>query len=498
MTFASFLVLLVAICLRLFNYDQVAPPAPVHPPSPFNDASSLDAILSGLLRLESQATTRRLSSPQHPARVAVGFGACKDVFARALPLFRRFDASPPPPERELDHHASIGDKTQFEEGVAYFFRHGAAAERYVSDKRMFRQLVGIADQLPGVRHVLGGNAPVMANRFAKEGGVVLLAARLSRELREDMHEKVETVSYGASEENEDTEDDIHLILEYAKDEAWDHLVAPRANRYIIHSDADNPWITSLEPLIEAMSDFDPHLLVVGGLQMLDNFPGFEEGERIQRLNELAKFLASVPSSTLTHFEMASFADESLLSELVQTVLFYSDSLGMNEQELPNLFSILHSGSITLISDPYPRLAGVLDQMHAVFDLLKKTPATDGRRPLTRLHVHTLAYQAIMTLKDSAWKDSPGAAAKASLTANRHICGEAEIDTAKAKILMDDSFSSSREAGSKRIPFDPAHPVSCWDEGDVEICIAPVLVCLQVKQTAGGGDNISSAGLLFNI
>jgi len=313
-----------------------------------------------------------------------------------------------------------------------------------------------------------------------------------------MHEKVETVSYGASEENEDTEDDIHLILEYAKDEAWDHLVAPRANRYIIHSDADNPWITSLEPLIEAMSDFDPHLLVVGGLQMLDNFPGFEEGERIQRLNELAKFLASVPSSTLTHFEMASFADESLLSELVQTVLFYSDSLGMNEQELPNLFSILHSGSITLISDPYPRLAGVLDQMRAVFDLLKKTPATAGRRPLTRLHVHTLAYQAIMTLKDSAWKDSPGAAAKASLTANRHICGEAEIDTAKAKILMDDSFSSSREAGSKRIPFDPAHPVSCWDEGDVEICIAPVLVCLQVKQTAGGGDNISSAGLLFNI
>ena len=45
-----------------------------------------------------------------------------------------------------------------------------------------------------------------------------------------------------------------------------------------------------------MTAFDPHLLVVGGLQMLDNFPGFEEGERIQRLGELAKFLASVPSS----------------------------------------------------------------------------------------------------------------------------------------------------------------------------------------------------------
>ena len=104
----------------------------------------------------------------------------------------------------------------------------------------------------------------------------------------------------------------------------------------------------------------------------------------------------------------------------------------------------------------------------------------------------------MTLKDSPWKDSRGAAAKASLTANRHICGEAEIDVGKAKILMDEGFSSSREAGSRRIEFDPDHPVSCWDEGEVEICVAPVLVCLQVKQTAGGGDNISSAGLLFNI
>ena len=45
----------------------------------------------------------------------------------------------------------------------------------------------------------------------------------------------------------------------------------------------------------------------------------------------------------------------------------------------------------------------------------------------------------MTLKDSAWKDSRGAAAKASLTANRHICGEAEIDVGKAKILMDEGF-----------------------------------------------------------
>merc|ERR1719193_363827 len=104
-----------------------------------------------------------------------------------------------------------------------------------------------------------------------------------------MHERVTTDAY-EDEQEEEADDDIHLILEYAKDEAWEHLVAPRANRYIIHSDADNPWITSLEPLVKSMSAFDPHLLVIGGLQMLDNFPGFQDGERMQRLSELAKFL----------------------------------------------------------------------------------------------------------------------------------------------------------------------------------------------------------------
>lgn len=73
--------------------------------------------------------------------------------------------------------------------------------------------------------------------------------------------------------------------------------------------------------------------------------------------------------------------------------------------------------------------------------------------------------------------------------------------------MDDSFSTSIAAGSRRVPLDVEQPVSCWDEelnaayGDrftVEICVAPVLVCTEAYQTAGGGDNISSAGLFLQI
>ena len=76
---------------------------------------------------------------------------------------------------------------------------------------------------------------------------------------------------------------------------------------------------------------------------------------------------------------------------------------------------------------------------------------------------------------------------------------------KATLIMDDSFSTSTKSGS-RIPLNENKPVSCWDENfnidnkliEVQACIAPVLVCTEASQTAGGGDNISSAGLVLQI
>ncbi len=48
-------------------------------------------------------------------------------------------------------------------------------------------------------------------------------------------------------------------------------------RFIVHNDYNNPHIESLERFSEEIDLFQPALLVVGGLQMMDNFP-FKEGE----------------------------------------------------------------------------------------------------------------------------------------------------------------------------------------------------------------------------
>lgn len=49
-------------------------------------------------------------------------------------------------------------------------------------------------------------------------------------------------------------------------------------RYIVHSDDHNPYLSSMEEFAEKLKDFKPDLLVVGGLQMMDNFP-FHSGKK---------------------------------------------------------------------------------------------------------------------------------------------------------------------------------------------------------------------------
>lgn len=49
------------------------------------------------------------------------------------------------------------------------------------------------------------------------------------------------------------------------------------NRYIVHSDDHNPYLDSMYEFEKKLQNFKPDLLVVGGLQMMDNFP-FKQGE----------------------------------------------------------------------------------------------------------------------------------------------------------------------------------------------------------------------------
>lgn len=361
----------------------------------------------------------------------------------------------------------------------------------MSNSTIFRRWVAEAKLLNGSRLSIGGNAPVMANRFAMEGWEVLLGANMKQDLRQKLHKSV-TVTGKA--DNLDS-DDYHLILEYDIGEEWEEFTAPRANRFIVHSDYSNMMLASADAFAEALHQFKPSLVIISGLQMLDNFC-FDPDIRTKKLKEISKLLASLPPTTKVHFEMASFTEERLLSELIEYVIPYADSLGMNEQELADLCSMYEHGNITVASDPFPRVASTLDRIRTLYSRIKK--GSSRGRSLTRIHVHTLAYQAIFISKHSDWQHINSAVAKASLTAYRHVCASKQVDVELAKVIMDDSFTVSAKPGSHRMPLVDAAPVSCWGEDDGRVCVAPNLVCTTVHQTAGGGDNISAAGLVLQL
>lgn len=336
----------------------------------------------------------------------------------------------------------------------------------------------------------------MATRFYKEGITqILLGSRQSPDLDKFLPPAIQIAARSSPSDS-----DIHLLIEYPAGDTWGTLSAPRANRFIVHSDQSNPMLKGMEEFHSQLSQFNPHLFIVSGLQMLDNFP-YKANEGVERVDKLSAQIEDIKMESpavKVHFEMASFTDVKLLKQMVTSIIPFVDSIGMNEQELPNLHSIFALGNITLVSDSYPRTAVILDQMREVFSYADHL--SSGR--ISRMHVHTLAFQAVLVRKGSNWKNTRAAATKSALTAHRHTCGSDVIDVAKARLIMDDSFTTTNGASKLRIQFDPKYPVPCWEETlsnvAVEICVAPVLVCTRVLLTAGGGDNVSAAGLVVQL
>ncbi|RZF39151.1 hypothetical protein LSTR_LSTR005779 [Laodelphax striatellus] len=245
--------------------------------------------------------------------------------------------------------------------------------RYMSNSTLFDELVAAASTVPNSRYSLGGNAACIASRLFNEGCEVMLAATLTPQLQKSLPSGLKVVGKPT------TRDDIHLILEYKAGDSWGPFSAPRANRFILHNDEHNPLVSSLEALEEELKNFSADLLVISGLQMMDNYP-FAEGARERRLSRIQKQMARQPLSTRIHFEMASFAEPHLMHYLMDNVIPYADSLGMNEQELANLVSMYTHGNVSLVSDSNPRVATVLDEMRH----LVKLPAATSKQANFRI------------------------------------------------------------------------------------------------------------------
>jgi ADP-dependent glucokinase len=476
----------------------------------YNESGSLTLITSMVQQLLQLEVKFKVINKQ----IVVGYGSCSDLTVKAIDFLNYTENLKDFENRKDIEDDEIHTEEDFMKSFMYYFSRGAAAERYTPNKKMFLNLVQRAKNLAFHRWELGGNAPVMGTRFFLEGANVLIASQMSKKQLSHLNQNIHVTKFNPSD---DFVDDIHLIMEYKTGDVFGETRAPRANRYIVHSDSNNPMISSLELL--NVNQFNPDLFVVSGLQMLDNFPFKSNEVRHERLQAVQRQMTSAKAKTLIHFEFASFVEIELFNELLENVVPYADSLGMNEQEVDNLINVLETGKISLSADSNPRVATTLDQMRRVFKILnrnyfeKKTTNKDLRM-ITRIHVHTLAFQLILNVKKSQWKNIKSATAKSSLTAHRHVCQTSYVNPENSMLILDESFSTSADAHNddgdvrpSRIDITTNEPVPCWNEIlkvdnknsiEVEICVSPVFVCKEAKKTVGAGDNISAAGLVLQI
>jgi ADP-dependent glucokinase len=132
---------------------------------------------------------------------------------------------------------------------------------------------------------------------------------------------------------EGTKDEVHLILEYPRGAQWGHLTAPRANRFIAVHDETNSQLLALEEFHAAMEPFEPDLIILAGLHLLEGQP---DQVRRERVGAVRRAVEETDPEVDVHFELASISDEDLLLLVTTQLISHVDSLVFMTSPIPLL------------------------------------------------------------------------------------------------------------------------------------------------------------------
>lgn len=420
--------------------------------------------------------------------VALGFNVCVDRVARLLPVMSSVGKLA---GSEVDLNSASEDALKQAAGeanssmvsslpelallVQKHMGDGAAAERVMAPGSGFDSLLSAAaDPSAMSKDRLGGNAALMAKEISRLGAKVLLAGPMGPRTEALIGSSMKTVTAtkptAPGEVAPSASDDTHLILEYAQDETWRNAVAPRANRFIVTQDSGLSETASLDALLDVVEEsgsgtvpltfegFPADAVVVAGLHMLEQLP---EAEWRAKLSHIATRVRVLPFGISAHVELASVATPRFMEAMAAGPLSSADSLGMNEQELADLFEAVggaystetaaaRSARADRYDGAFPRQSYV-DPMIPTRASLTGGRTSSGRHflpvvhsslsaarfvmarlpALSRLHLHTLGFQAVLTATSPAprfnstmshWGNAYESAAAAATTATARACG----------------------------------------------------------------------------
>nr|KAF6391175.1 ADP dependent glucokinase [Pipistrellus kuhlii] len=238
-------------------------------------------------------------------RVAVGVNACVDVVLSGVKLLQALGLNP----GDGKDHSILHSRNDLKEAFTHFMGKGAAAERFFSDKETFHDVAQVASKFPGAQHYVGGNAALIGQKFAANSDLkVLLCGPVGPKLHELLDDNVFVPPESLQEV-----DEFHLILEYQAGEEWGQLKAPHANRFIFSHDLSNGAMNMLEVFVSSLEEFQPDLVVLSGLHMME---GQSKEFQRKRLLEVVTSISDIPVGIPIHLELASMTNRELMSSIM--------------------------------------------------------------------------------------------------------------------------------------------------------------------------------------
>ncbi|CAL1535328.1 unnamed protein product [Lymnaea stagnalis] len=455
-------------------------------------------------------------------KLAVGINSNVDIIVSGVALLNALKILP----GKRENKNVLSNFNDLQETFAFYFARGSAAERPFTDQPIYQKIIETAETLNHVEHFIGGNAALMAKKASS------LFPSLSINFVGPVGPLLERLMPKAVKIPPTCripKDEVHLIMEYKVGEQWGNLSAPVANRFITSHDESNSKIVMLEAYFESIKTFQPDLILLSGLNIMDGqSPEFFD----ERLEKMVSLLQDVPSSVPVHLELASMANEDFVRQIIEEVLPHGvSSLGLNEQELalvarvggwsnhapvplsdqkalPNVDSLgLNEQEIVFSSkslngphhdhfDDYngqPEIYKISDIMLWILQKYGKSSNHPSSR-LSRIHFHSLTYH-IVGVRDTAWSNVDKATAAGTQVAGLQACDIPNLKEDLVELKIPSRFKLF--SGDKEKDFDPHNPVISWRRDDFFFVFSPVLVCRHPVKTVGLGDAISATGLMYS-
>lgn len=431
-------------------------------------------------------------------KVLVGINCNVDIITSGVSLMNRMNISL---DRIISDNAIINSPEELYETFVHFFSRGAPAERYMADESLFQKIIdAIEDKNLRAQRSLGGNAALMAQKVASSfpATTIQLVGAIGPRGNALLHPSI--VPTNATRISQD---EMHIILEYKQGDILGEYVAPASSRFITSHDEYSGSAMVIEMFFKAITDFRPNLILMSGIHTLE---AQNEDIRLDKLRLIKRSLAQIDPLIPIHLQLGSMADPSHAQNILEKVIPYVDSLGLNEQELTFLSKV----GIGPHNERYPVVAGTLQPYKAVDMLawLMKTFGHDRSNPeakeyhhrLQRIHFYSLTYH-IMVSRGPDWSNLAAGLAAGARIAGRHHCGLQKTNRMDSEVLeirmSTVSYLLDRQI-NKVYQFNPHSPIASWiRDDDLVFIYTPVLVCKFPQHTIGQDDAVSSTALLYS-